>query len=182
VTRRVPPLLPGLLGAAGALLALSTLGLTWVRRSVEGPLGDAAAAQAEALSGRDVAPLVAAVVPGVAAVVVVGLLLRGTLRVLALSLASLGAALAALAAVDVALTPVPGDAVTTVPWVSGLACALVAVAAATAAVLSARPVAPSVRPVGTAARDDAPSGAAAGASPPTAAELWRAQDEGRDPT
>jgi hypothetical protein len=185
--RRVPPALPGLLGVAGALLALSTLGVTWLRRRAEGPLGAAGDVQAELLSGRDVAPLVAALLPGVAAVVAVGLLLRGAARVVALALAAVGAGAAGVSAAGVALGTEPGTTVTAAPWVAVVACALVAVGAAASAVLTARATSAGPRttpaPVaGRAAPQAPPAPAAAPGAEASQADLWRAMDEGRDPT
>ncbi len=99
--------LPAAVGAAAAMLALSTLGLTWLSRTVQGPLGDAGASEVEQLSGREVAPLVAALVPGVTAVVVVALLLRGWWRVGALAclVVTVCAVLAAVGAVRDARRP-----------------------------------------------------------------------------
>ncbi|MGJ7452523.1 Trp biosynthesis-associated membrane protein [Aquipuribacter sp. MA13-13] len=132
-------MVPAAVGAAAALLALSTLGLTWVSRTVEGPLGDAGAAQVEQLSGRDVAPLVAALVPGVTAVVVVALLLRGWWRVGALAVAAVGAGAATLSAGAFALGGQPDASTTTaVPLVATLACLLVTGCAVTAAVGAGR--------------------------------------------
>lgn len=159
---RLPAAVPAAVGAAAALLALSTLGLTWVRRSVEGPLGDAGGAQAEVLSGRDVAPVVAALVPGVAAVVVVGLLLRGRWRVAALTLAAVGAGVAAVASAGAVLAPATAGSETTPTPVTTTATATTPATAGTVA--GAVPV------------DAGPAG------PANPVDLWRELDEGRDPT
>lgn len=190
--RRPSALLPAAVGAGAALLALSTLGLTWVERAVEGPLGSAGGSRLEQLSGRDVAPLVAALVPGVTAVVVVGLLLRGRWRVLPLLLASLGAGAAGLSAAAVAVAGDPqGGTTTAAPVVAGLACLVAACCAAGAAVLAWRP-APQRAPPGRApvqARsrgvggDHLPGQAPQGPQEPQEPQdLWRELDEGRDPT
>lgn len=208
----VPParrtaVLPAAVGAVAALLALSTLGLTWWSRTVQGPLGDAGATQVEQLSGREVAPLVAALVPGVTAVVVVSLLLRGWWRVGALVVAALGAGAATLSAGGTALGGrTDGASTTAVPLIATLACLVVAVCAvlaAVGAVRDARRPAPSAATSATSAtsarsatserstparesraQTDAPAGPAAPAPPPepTPADLWRELDEGRDPT
>ncbi len=171
------------LGAAAALLALSTLGLTWVRRDASGPLGEASAAQVEALSGRDVAPLVAALVPGTAAVVVVALLLRGWWRAGALTVAAVAGVVAAGSAVAVLLPGGAGEQgeVTLVPAVAALAClvtaggALLGVLAAVAARRAGTDRVPTADPPGR-------SQAAADVGVDEPADLWRALDAGQDPT
>jgi len=191
--------LPAVVGAAAALLALSTLGLTWVRRSVQGPLGEASAAQVEALSGRDVAPVVAALVPGTAAVVVVALLLRGWWRAAALLVGALAAVGAAVAAAAVMLPGGAGEGATTTatPAVAALACLLAAVGAVIGAVstVRARPAGAVAVPVQAVAGSPEPSDARTAPPPagegtsatvaaedPEPADLWRALDDGRDPT
>jgi len=204
--------LPAVVGAGAALLALSTLGLTWVRRSVEGPLGAAGVAEVEVLTGRDVAPLVAALVPGVTAVVVVGLLLTGRWRVAALALAAVGAAAAAVAAGAAGLGAADSaSTVTATPLVAAAACGVVALSAGYAAVLTARRDAAVVEappgpvgsadggtagtvaedqgaprpepPVRTAPDEASGSGGGSGSgSVQGSGDLWRALDEGRDPT
>ena len=190
--------LPAVVGAAAALLALSTLGLTWVRRSVEGPLGQASAEQVEALSGRDVAPVVAALVPGTAAVVVVALLLRGWWRAGALVVGALSALWAAVSAAGVLLPGGAGpDATSTAtPAVAAVACLLAAVGSVAGAVSTVRTRNAEAASDGEAPGGDvepaAPGGATRGvgegtaasvaAPDPEPADLWRALDDGRDPT
>ena len=181
--------LPAAVGGAAALLALSTLGLTWVRRSVEGPLGKASAAQVEALSGRDVAPVVAALVPGTAAVVVVALLLRGWWRAGALVVGALSALGAAAAAAGVLLPGAAGqDATTTAtPAVAAVSCLLAAVGALVGAVSTVRTRGAAADPVGEGSggvtrRTGEGTAATVAAPDPEPAELWRALDDGRDPT
>lgn len=193
--RRLPVALPAGLGAAAALLALSTVGLTWVTRTVEGPLGAAGTAELQQLPGREVAPVVAALVPGVAAVVVVALLLRGAWRVTALVLAGLGAAAAAVAAARFAFGGDPdGGTTTAVPAVALLACLVVVACAGAAAWLTATaPATGAGRTAGDEPAADRPRAEDPRADdprandpraeePPAAADLWRELDEGRDPT
>lgn len=210
--RPVPAPLPAAAGAAAALLALSTLGLTWVRRSVEGPLGEAGAAQVEQLTGREVAPVVAALVPATAAAVVLALLLRGRWRAVALALGAVSALGAGVAALGPVLgTPAGQGRTTAVPLLAATACLVAAASALVGVVLTLR--APGADPDGATAGPDAGTTAAPGdhtgtasgpgtaaggvtaAGPGTAAggdgaraggadhsSLWHALDEGRDPT
>jgi hypothetical protein len=177
--------------AAGAtavsLLALASLGLTWARRTTEGPLGGAGDAATEALVGRDLAPVVAALVPAVTALAVVALLLRGRWRLVALVPATLVAGTAAALALEARRVPtVPGERweVTAVPGLAVALCALAAALTALAAVATLRGPAHAARGSGGG------SGRASGGAPSPAttstgasdAELWERLDAGVDPT
>ncbi|MFC5382424.1 Trp biosynthesis-associated membrane protein [Aquipuribacter nitratireducens] len=173
--------------AVAALLALATLGLTWVRRSTAGPLGEAGAATTESLTGREVSPLTAALVPAVLGLAVVALLLPGRWRLVGLvpaGLAAVGAGLGAAvaaAAADGGRTGAPevGVEVTPVPWLAVAACVLVVLLAGAAAVAAWRPVVPAAPP--TRAAPTAAPGHAPEAAPDERA-LWDALDAGEDPT
>ncbi|WP_336924056.1 hypothetical protein [Aquipuribacter sp. SD81] len=78
---------PGVLAGAAAvagLLALGSLGLGWAEVVLDDPLGAAGDVRTTVLPGRQVAPVVAALVPAAVGLCVVALLLRGRWRLLGL--------------------------------------------------------------------------------------------------
>lgn len=187
--RRVyAPVVLGVLAAGG--LAFLALGRTWARAQVasEGLPGDVVT-----VSGSDAHPLASAlavvVVTGAIAVLATGGRVRRGVGVLIAS-SSIGA-IVAIAAGGSALDSTLKDAVAASPAFTGAgsvarsstAWDLAAYAAlAIAAVLGASVVALAPRWPTMSGRYEAPSATAAPAAPETEAEIWKALDEGRDPT
>ncbi len=182
------PVVLGTLAAGG--LAFVALGRTWERARVqaEGLPGDVVT-----VSGSDAYPLASAlalvVVTAAIAVLATGGRVRRGVGVLVV-VASVGAIVALVDGRD-ALESVINEAVTASPAFTGggsvvrstASWDLVAIAAfAVAAALGATVAALAGRWPTMSGRYDAPSASSAPAAPETEADIWKALDEGRDPT
>lgn len=186
--RLYAPAVLGTLAAGG--LAFVALGRTWARARVA---ADGLPSDVVMVSGSDAHPLASAlalvVVTAAIAVLATGRRVRRGVGALVIA-ASVGAIVAMIdgrSALDSTLS----DAVTASPAFTGggsvlrtnTSWDLVAIAAfAVAAVLGAIVVAFASRWPTMSERYDAPSASPAPVAPETEADLWKALDEGRDPT
>ncbi len=182
------PVVLGLLAAGG--LAFLALGRTWERARVA---ADGLPSDIVRVSGSDAYPLAAAlalvVVTGSIAVLATGGRVRRAVGVLVVLAA--GGAIISLLDGRRALESAIGDAVTESPAYTGAGSVARSgtswdfwtfVAFAVAAALGAVVVALAPRWPTMSGRYDAPSSTPAPAAPRTEADIWKALDEGRDPT